>query len=52
MQRGAPKKRRKTLADENLCTCHPKSYGLKKGLRRARRRTEPVVIRSELESEG
>ncbi len=32
------------------CTCHPRAYGLKKGLRRARRRLGQSIIRKEVRS--
>lgn len=45
MQRGAGKNwQRKTLASENTCSCHPKQWGLKKALRRARRRVDRDVV--------
>lgn len=28
----------------NTCSCHPKEYGLKKGLRRARRRVDKEIV--------
>jgi hypothetical protein len=45
MTRGSTKWRSRTLASENTCSCHPKQYGLKKGLRRARRRVDKVLVR-------
>jgi hypothetical protein len=33
------------------CVCHPRAWGLKKGLRRARRRVGREMIRQELRSE-
>ena len=30
------------------CSCHPRAWGLKKGLRRARRRVGKDIIRQEL----
>ncbi len=49
MTRGKPKGKgygtRRTLASLNMCSCHPKQYGLKKGLRRARRRVDKVLAR-------
>jgi hypothetical protein len=32
------------------CCCHPRAWGAKKGLRRARRRVDKQVIRNELTS--
>jgi hypothetical protein len=32
------------------CSCHPQAWGLKKGLRRARRRVDKEVIRDEVET--
>lgn len=47
MQRGS-KKRGKSLARQNTCSCHPEQWGLKKGLRRARRRVDKEIVASEL----
>ncbi len=33
-----------SLARHNHCTCHPKEWGLKKGLRRARRRLDHEIV--------
>ena len=33
----------------NTCSCHPRQYGLKKGLRRGRRRLDRLVIQEELD---
>lgn len=38
----------KGLAQYDRCCCHPRAYGLKKGLRRARRRVGIAIIRREL----
>lgn len=32
----------------DTCSCHPKAWGLKKGLRRARRRLGKQIIKDEL----
>ncbi len=48
MQRGSDKWGRKTLSENSACSCHPKQYGLKKGLRRARRRFEKDLCREEI----
>lgn len=32
----------------NRCCCHPQEYGLKKGLRRARRRADKEIVEREL----
>lgn len=32
----------------DTCSCHPKAWGLKKGLRRARRRLGKQIIQDEL----
>lgn len=37
-----------SLARYNTCSCHPVQWGMKKGLRRARRRYERGLIESEL----
>lgn len=36
------------LTRYDRCVCHPRAYGLKKGLRRARRRVGLALIRKEL----
>ena len=36
------------FARYDRCVCHPRSWGLKKGLRRARRRLGCEIIRQEL----
>lgn len=33
------------LSRQDTCSCHPRAWGLKKGLRRARRRRSRAVIR-------
>jgi hypothetical protein len=38
----------KSLACWNRCSCHPKQWGLKKGLRRGRRRLAKIVIKDGL----
>jgi len=35
----------KGLRRYDTCSCHPRSWGLKKGLRRARRRLGRLIIR-------
>lgn len=42
----------KTLRHFDTCTCHPRSWGLKKGLRRARRRLDRILVREELATES
>jgi len=37
----------KGLSRYNHCSCHPRQWGLKKGLRRARRRLGKEIIREE-----
>lgn len=39
----------KGLARDNHCSCHPRQWGLKKGLRRARRRYDKEVIAEGIE---
>lgn len=43
-----PKKNSKSLSRFNRCTCHPQQWGLKKGLRRGRRRLDRLVIEEQL----
>lgn len=38
----------RSLGRFDTCSCHPKAWGLKKGLRRARRRLGKQVIKDEL----
>jgi hypothetical protein len=38
----------RSLARFDTCSCHPRGWGMKKGLRRARRRVSKELIRSEL----
>lgn len=33
-----------SLARYNTCSCHPCEYGMKKGLRRARRRVDKEIV--------
>lgn len=37
-----------SLTKHDRCVCHPRAWGLKKGLRRGRRRFEKDLIRKEL----
>jgi hypothetical protein len=37
----------KGLGRNDRCSCHPRAYGLKKGLRRGRRRFSKELIRKE-----
>jgi hypothetical protein len=39
----------KGLTQYDRCCCHPRAWGLKKGLRRARRRVGLAIIRRELQ---
>lgn len=39
----------KSLARRNTCVCHPRQWGLKKGLRRGRRRLGKLIIREALQ---
>lgn len=41
-------KRRLALSRLNTCSCHPKQWGRKKGLRRARRRLEREIVSQDL----
>jgi hypothetical protein len=38
----------KGLTRYDRCVCHPRAWGLKKGLRRARRRLGREIVRREL----
>jgi hypothetical protein len=41
-------RRKHSLGRFNTCSCHPVQWGLKKGLRRGRRRLDKQVISEEL----
>jgi len=43
-----PKKNSKSLSRFNRCMCHPQQWGMKKGLRRGRRRLDKLVIAEQL----
>lgn len=35
------------LTRHDRCVCHPRAWGLKKGLRRARRRVDKMIVQRE-----
>jgi hypothetical protein len=38
--------------NRGICCCHPRAWGAKKGLRRARRRVDKEIVRRELSERG